>query len=294
MNLCRNNRKNTSKAPKNKVNITAMGKHAAIIFGLHFMSGCVSETSTDTMGKSDTAPTMEMGQTMQPDQEMERTFNSISITFGGVPGIYSVDGTAALVKFMDFADQKSVDFFNGAETQLRATYAALGDMERAGKLVIYYRAYPLEANLSKNAIPAIRAALCAKDQGKFWEMHDKLLIDRSWMGVMQPGSTFAQIASKVGIIDTTKFSSCYSQGTIENARIMSEDIAEASINEVHASPTTYLMIPKNKMSRNMVYETYIKIDQEGDITLFESDSHYVVSYVGVYPINLYGIFLDKL
>jgi len=41
-----------------------------------------------------------------------------------------------------------------------------------GKLRIVFKHSPL--SFHKEALPASMAALCAKDQGKFWEMHDKL------------------------------------------------------------------------------------------------------------------------
>ncbi len=56
------------------------------------------------------------------------------------------------------------------------------------------------------AAPAAEAALCAHEQGKFWEMHDKFFADKKLND-----EDFKQVATEIGL-DVEKFNACYAQG----------------------------------------------------------------------------------
>ena len=50
------------------------------------------------------------------------------------------------------------------------------DYIKTGKARFYYRDMPI--TFHEHALPAARAEHCAGEQGKFWEMHDSLFIDK--------------------------------------------------------------------------------------------------------------------
>ncbi|MFH0892325.1 MAG: thioredoxin domain-containing protein [Candidatus Falkowbacteria bacterium] len=75
--------------------------------------------------------------------------------------------------------------------------------EYGEKLVVAYRHYPLRLNPNSEA--AAIASECAAEQGKFWEMHDKLFMDNK-NNNMGPDQ-FKQDAAAIQL-DRVKFNQC--------------------------------------------------------------------------------------
>jgi len=100
-------------------------------------------------------------------------------------------------------------------------------------VVITFRHYPLFGHF--NAISAAEAAECAGQQGKFWEMHDKLFADNAdgRMGVEQ----FKQDAVDLGL-DQNKFNQCLDSGRY--AGKVAEQKAEGDKAGVTGSPTIFV------------------------------------------------------
>ena len=73
-----------------------------------------------------------------------------------------------------------------------------------GKLRFVMREYPMEM-LHRRAWPASEAALCAGDQGQYWEMHDSLFADQN----ANSDEDFEQQAASLGL-DVSAFSECMS------------------------------------------------------------------------------------
>ena len=71
-----------------------------------------------------------------------------------------------------------------------------------GKLKFVMREYPL-SQLHPNATNASMAALCAGDQGKYWEMHNLLFDNQKELGV----ENLKSFAGTIGL-DTAKFDEC--------------------------------------------------------------------------------------
>ena len=105
--------------------------------------------------------------------------------------------------------------------------------EFSGKVMIVYRHFPLE--LHSQAIPAALAAECAAEQGKFWEMHDKLFED-SREGFMNQ-EVFKEDAQEVGL-NTVKFSQCLKIEKYKDK--ISDQIAEGKEAGVTGTPTIFV------------------------------------------------------
>lgn len=76
-----------------------------------------------------------------------------------------VSGTGLpIVMFSDLECPFCTRFFNDSYTQIKKEYS--------NKVKFVFRHFPLEFH--KGAKPAALATECANDQGKFWEMHDKI------------------------------------------------------------------------------------------------------------------------
>ena len=71
------------------------------------------------------------------------------------------------------------------------------------KISVTFRQHPLSNH--RNALPAARAAEAAGLQGKFWEMHDSLYLNRRvWVPALDPNEFFANYAASLGL-DVARF-----------------------------------------------------------------------------------------
>jgi protein-disulfide isomerase len=72
-----------------------------------------------------------------------------------------------IFEYSDFECPYCARFYSDAYKQIDEKYI------KTGKAKIVFKDFPL-TSLHPNAVKAAEAARCAQDQGKFWEMHDKL------------------------------------------------------------------------------------------------------------------------
>lgn len=79
-----------------------------------------------------------------------------------------------------------------------------------------YRHFPL-INIHPQAVPGARAAEAAAQQGKFWEMHDKLFDNQTvWSKAANPNGYFNQYAEELGL-DVEKFKRQMGSAMIQKA-----------------------------------------------------------------------------
>ncbi len=85
------------------------------------------------------------------------------------------------------------------------------ETEFSGKIAIAFRHYPLAGH--PDAEKAAEASECAAEQGRFWEMHDKLFTDNAAgrMSVEQ----FKKDAADLGL-DQNKFNQCLDSGQYQS------------------------------------------------------------------------------
>lgn len=91
-----------------------------------------------------------------------------------------------------------------------------------------YRHYPL--SIHPHARQAAKAAICAEEQGKFWQMHDKLFANQNAL----EGKDLENYARQIGL-DVDAFSACLSSQ--ETEKKLEADIQEALLAGVAATPT---------------------------------------------------------
>ena len=90
--------------------------------------------------------------------------------------------------------------------------------------------FPLES-IHKNAMKAAEATHCAMDQGKFWEMHDRLF------GNQQTLDQWKAHAEAVGL-DVAKFEDCMSSS--KSVPTIRKEMAEATKGGVTGTPAYVL------------------------------------------------------
>ncbi len=90
--------------------------------------------------------------------------------------------------------------------------------------------FPLES-IHKFAFKAAEATRCAGEQGKFWEMHDRLFTNQT---SLEPAKPHAQAVG----LDVPKFEGCLSAG--KYAEAIRKDVAEAQRAGVTGTPAFFL------------------------------------------------------
>ena len=108
--------------------------------------------------------------------------------------------------------------------QLRTKY---GDRMR-----LVWKDFPL-AQIHPQAFVAAQAGNCAREQGKFWEYHDKLFANQ---GALQPDA-LKKYAAEVGL-DAAKFNQCLDSSKYE-ARVQ-EALANGNRLGISSTPTVYV------------------------------------------------------
>ena len=115
------------------------------------------------------------------------------------------------------------------------------DYVKTGKIKYVFRDLPLES-IHPYAFKAAEAANCAGDQGKFWEMHDRLYNNQT---ALKP-TDLPQHAQALGL-DMTKFQQCLDTG--KYASLIRKDMAEAGTAGVTGTPTFMIGLTDPKSSK---------------------------------------------
>jgi protein-disulfide isomerase len=106
------------------------------------------------------------------------------------------------------------------------------DYIQPGKVKYVFLDFPLES-IHKNAFKAAEAGNCAAEQGKFWEMHDRLFANQQ---ALEPAQ-LTEHAKALGL-DATKFQQCLDSG--KSAADVRKDLSEGSKAGVSGTPTTFI------------------------------------------------------
>ncbi len=97
-----------------------------------------------------------------------------------------------------------------------------------GKMKHVFMDFPLP--MHNNAMKAAEAAQCAGDQGKYWEMHDKIFANQREMGAEDLNKN----AEALGL-NAKKFKECLDSG--KHAEQIKKDVAEGQKAGVSGTPS---------------------------------------------------------
>jgi protein-disulfide isomerase len=100
-----------------------------------------------------------------------------------------------------------------------------------GKVRLVFRHFPL--SFHPNAEKAAEAAACAQDQGKFWQMHDKMFTNQQKLAV----DDLKSLAKDIGL-DQGKFDKCLDSG--EKAAMVSADEKDGEQAGVSGTPAFFI------------------------------------------------------
>jgi len=118
----------------------------------------------------------------------------------------SPDALVEVVEFADFECPGCGYFATLHEPDIMARLVATGEVR------FRFMDYPLD--IHPNALAAHNAASCADEQGKFWEMHDRIFQNQErWntQATRDPKKVLKQLAGDAGL-DVGKWDDCYDSG----------------------------------------------------------------------------------
>ena len=100
------------------------------------------------------------------------------------------------------------------------------------RLRMVFRDFPLP-QIHPNAVKSAEAAECARDQGKFWEMHDKLFSNQQALSPPDLKKSAADLG-----LDATKFVECLDSGA--KAAEWQKDLRDGQRYGVSGTPTVFI------------------------------------------------------
>jgi protein-disulfide isomerase len=139
----------------------------------------------------------------------------------------SPDAPVEIIEFADFQCPACEQFASITEPDVRTRIVDAG--------LARYVFYDFPLSMHPNAWPASHAAACADDQGKFWEMHDRIFRGQpDWSPQRNPKGTFEAYAREVGV-NVDQWEECYDSRKYQ--RRIAANVAEGERRNVRSTPT---------------------------------------------------------
>ncbi len=158
------------------------------------------------------------GKVFEPLEEQVNQFDLSKTAVMGKP--------TAKIQIVEFSDFQC-PFCARVGSPLKEVQKHYGD-----QAVIGFKHFPL--NFHKEAFPAAEASLCANDQGKFWEMHDKLFEVQKDLAQAK----WDEWAKEAGVKDIDAFKKCMESG--KHKDLVNADMEEGRKAGVRGTPTIYI------------------------------------------------------
>ena len=108
------------------------------------------------------------------------------------------------------------------------------DYIKTGKIKYVFRDFPIES-LHRNALLASEAAACAREQGKYWEMHDRLFSNPNAL-TAKDITTHAQFIG----INPTDFQQCLDSSKYRE--VIRKAVSEAAGLGINGTPTFFVAV----------------------------------------------------
>jgi protein-disulfide isomerase len=153
-------------------------------------------------------------------------FKPADITISGAPVLGNADAIVTLVEYSDYQCPFCSRHYKQVMPELVKNYV------ESGKLKYVMRENPIQSIHSK-AMGASQAALCAGDQGKYWEMHNIMFDNQKQLAVENLKAYSVELG-----LDTATFDSCLDEGKYEKR--VNDDLASGKALGVRGTPAFVL------------------------------------------------------
>jgi hypothetical protein len=119
------------------------------------------------------------------------------------------------------------------------------DFIKTGKIKYVFNNVPID-QIHPTAFKGAEAAECARDQGKFWEMHDQIFTHQKTLSLADLNAH----AKSIGL-EPTQFSQCLTSG--KNAAVVKAGLAQAAAVGVDGTPTFVIALTdaRNPLETNL-------------------------------------------
>jgi protein-disulfide isomerase len=162
--------------------------------------------------------------TVNPDEALKKLGKA------RLPVKGSADAKVAIVEFSDFECPFCASFYKETLPKIISEYVDKGLVK------VDYRHYPL--SFHPQALPSANAAECANEQGKFWEMHDKIFSENVGGALgLATVDTYKTWAQELGL-EASVFDSCLDEQRYKD--IIDSDFALGNELVVNATPTFFI------------------------------------------------------
>jgi len=164
--------------------------------------------------------------------EPKQTVIKTDVSIDDDPILGNKNAPVAIIEFSDFQCPFCRAFWEESLPQIKKEFID------TGKAKLIYRDYPL--SFHSMAMPSAQAAECADEQGKFWEMHDKIFGEQDKLG--QGTVTYAVQdikgwAAEIGL-NASKFNNCLDSGKYKTE--VDKDFADGTAAGVTGTPSIFI------------------------------------------------------
>lgn len=161
--------------------------------------------------------------------------NEVWISLEGAPSLGERSAKVTMVEFSDYQCPQSSRYFNLNMRQLVKEYV------ETGKVRYVFRDFPIES-VHPLALKAAEGARCAGEQGKYWELHDRLL--RNQMAI---SAEFLPLHAQMLKLDIPRFQECLESG--KYAASVRQSVVEGKKAGVQGTPGFFLGFTDPKTSK---------------------------------------------
>lgn len=164
----------------------------------------------------------------QPAAAAQPASVPVDVDVSGMPVKGNKNAKVAIVEFTDYQCPFCGQLFTKTYPSIKKDYID------TGKVKYFVGDYPLN-QIHPQAQKAAEAANCANEQGKFWEMHDKLFANQTAL----QADDLKKYASDVGL-NPAQFNSCLDSGKMADTVAKNQKAGESY--GVRGTPASYVGI----------------------------------------------------
>ncbi|MFB6158514.1 MAG: DsbA family protein [Candidatus Nanohalobium sp.] len=163
------------------------------------------------------------------------TIDMSKIDIEGEPALGDKDAPVTIVEYADYQCPFCRKYFTETFSKIKENYID------TGKVRYIYKDFPLPQLGHDNAIEMAEAANCAKDQGKYWEMHDKLYKEQNEISPRRTAKFDAkkidQWAEEIGL-NMSQYNQCMESDKYKSE--VQQDRREGKTLGVSGTPTFFI------------------------------------------------------
>ena len=156
----------------------------------------------------------------------------VDVALGDLPPLGNKNAKVKIVEFSDFQCPFCRTFWKDTLSKIKTEYID------TGKVVIYYRHYPLSFHPMAQA--SAEAAECANEQEKFWEFHDTMYEEQGKKGegtIEYTNDDLKTWAGSIGV-NTTQFNECLDNGKYKEK--VAKDQSDGTTAGVNGTPGFFI------------------------------------------------------